>query len=398
MEQPEAETPPTEAADISRIFFDDREFILVGTAHVSQASVEIVKDAITLENPDTVCVELDEQRHQALRNPDHWQTLNLNQILRKGQAPFLLANLTLSAFQKRMGLQTGVKPGAELAAAAALAEELEKEVCLVDREIRTTLLRAWRTASLWKKLNLMASLLASMFDSRKIDEAELARLRQTDTLSAMLDEMAEVLPSVKRILVDERDTYMAHKIRQAPGKRIMAVVGAAHIPGITLKLEQSFSPEEIAEISTIPPKTTFSKLAPWIIPAVVVALFIVGFLSGNRDQMADAAVAWVLANGLLSALGALLAFGHPLTILAAFVAAPLTSLNPTIGAGFVTGLVQAGLVSPQVSDLEKVADDISAPAGWWRNRLTRVLLVFVFSSIGSAVGTLVAFGWLKNLL
>ncbi|MCK4536764.1 MAG: TraB/GumN family protein, partial [Desulfuromonadales bacterium] len=209
MEQPETTEATTEAADITRITIDGREFILVGTAHISQTSVEIVKDAITTEDPDTVCVELDEQRHKALRNPRHWESLNLIQILRKGQAPFLLANLTLSSFQKRMGLQTGVKPGAELAAAAELAEDLEKEVCLVDRDIRTTLLRAWRTASLWKKLNLMATLLASMFDSREIDEEELARLRQTDTLSAMLDEMAEVLPSVKKILVDERDTFMA---------------------------------------------------------------------------------------------------------------------------------------------------------------------------------------------
>lgn len=391
MEQPET-------ADITRLILDDREFILVGTAHVSLASVETVKAAMTAEDPDTVCVELDEQRHKALRNPRHWESLNLTQILRKGQAPFLLANLTLSAFQKRMGLQTGVKPGAELAAAAELAEDLDKKVCLVDREIRTTLLRAWRTASLWKKLNLMASLLASMFDSRQIDEEELARLRQTDTLSAMLDEMAEVLPAVKKILVDERDTYMADQIRRAPGKKIMAVVGAAHIPGISRKIAQSFSAEEIAEISRIPDKTTFSKLVPWAIPAIVVALFIVGFLSGNREQMANAAVAWILANGLLSALGALIALGHPLTILAAFVAAPITSLNPTIGAGFVTGLVQALLAPPKVRDLEKVGDDISTLPGWWRNRLTRVLLVFILSSLGSAIGTLVAFGWLKNLL
>lgn len=387
-----------QSADITRLNLDGREILLVGTAHVSQASVDIVIQAIQDEAPDTVCVELDEQRHKALRNPRHWESLNLTQVLRKGQAPFLLANLVLSAFQKRMGLQTGVKPGAELAAAAETAEDLDKQVCLVDREIRTTLLRAWRTASLWKKLNLMASLLASMFDSREIDEEELARLRQSDTLTAMLDEMAEFLPSVKRILVDERDTYMADKIRKAPGKKIMAVVGAAHIPGITRQIHEEIDPDTIAEISTIPQKSSFSKLVPWMIPAVVVLLFVVGFLSGNTDKMADAAIAWVLANGLLSALGALIALGHPLTILSAFVAAPLTSLNPTIGAGFVTGLVQASLVQPQVRDLEKVGEDISTTSGWWRNRLTRVLLVFLLSSLGSAIGTLVAFGWLKNLL
>ena len=394
----ETEETAPEAADITRLWLDEREFVLIGTAHVSQASVDIVRRAIVDENPDTVCVELDEQRHKALRNPRHWESLNLLQVLRKGQAPFLLANLVLSAFQKRMGLQTGVKPGAELAAAAETAEELDKQVSLVDREIRTTLLRAWRTASLWKKFNLLASLFASMFESGKIDEEELARLRQTDTLSAMLDEMAEFLPSVKRILVDERDLYMAYKIRNAPGEKVMAVVGAAHIPGITHHLRQPIDPGKIADISIIPPKPTASKLLPWIIPAVVILLFVIGFLSGNYEKMASAAIAWVLANGLLSGLGAMLAFGHPLTVLSAFIAAPLTSLNPTIGAGFVTGFVQAGLVPPQVRDLEKVGEDISRLSGWWRNRLTRVLLVFLLSSLGSALGTLVAFGWLKNLL
>ncbi len=386
-----------ENTDIKRLSLDGREYVLVGTAHISQESVETVKAVIREENPDTVCVELDEQRHRALRNPDHWQSLNLVQILRQGQAPFLLANLALASFQKRMGLQTGVKPGAELAAAAVTAEETGKELKLVDREIRTTLLRAWRGAGLWKKLNLMAGLMAGLFEKQELNEEELAKLRQTDTLSAMLDEMAEVLPTVKTVLVDERDTYMAHHIRMAPGDKIVAIIGAAHMPGILAKLERNFSDQEIAELSAVPEKTRLSKIIPWLIPAVVVGLFIFGFFAGDTDRITEAAVAWILANGLLSALGALLAMGHPLTILTAFIAAPITSLNPTIGAGFVTGLVQAVIAPPQVSDMERVAEDIAGLRGWWRNRLTRVLLVFFLSSLGSAIGTLVAFGWLKDL-
>ncbi len=386
-----------ENADIHRITIDDQEYVLVGTAHISQDSVDTVKAVIQDENPDTVCVELDEQRYQALRNPRQWESLNLVQIIKKGQAPFLLANLALSSFQKRMGLQTGVKPGAELAAAAEAAEELGKDLQLVDREIRTTLLRAWRKAGFWKKMTLFSTLLASMFDSQKIDEEELAKLRQTDTLSAMLDEMSDVLPTVKTILVDERDTYMANLIRQAPGDKVVAIVGAAHMPGILKKLGQTFTAEEINELSIIPEKTALSKLLPWLIPAIVVGLFIAGFMTGNTQQMADAAVAWILANGVLSALGALIALGHPLTILAAFIAAPITSLNPTIGAGFVTGMVQAYVAPPKVSDMERVSEDIAKLSGWWRNRLTRVLLVFFLSSLGSAIGTMVAFGWLKDL-
>lgn len=386
-----------ENTDIRRLTIDGREYILVGTAHISQESVETVKAVIHAEDPDTVCVELDEQRHRALRNPGHWQSLNLVQILRQGQAPFLLANLALASFQKRMGLQTGVKPGAELAAASETAEAAGKNVQLIDREIRTTLLRAWRRAGLWKKLNLMAGLMAGLFEKQELSEEELAKLRQTDTLSAMLDEMAEVLPTVKTVLVDERDTYMAHRIRKAPGDRIVAIVGAAHMPGILAKLERTFTDEEIAELSVVPEKTRLSKLLPWLIPGVVVGLFVVGFLAGNTSQLTEAALAWILANGLLSALGALLALGHPLTILTAFIAAPITSLNPTIGAGFVTGLVQAFVAPPQVIDMERVAEDIAGLSGWWRNRLTRVLLVFFLSSLGSAAGTLVAFGWLKDL-
>ena len=386
-----------ENADIHRVTIDNREFVLVGTAHISQESVDTVNVVIREENPDTVCVELDEQRHRALSNPRHWESLNLIQVLKQGQAPFLLANLALASFQKRMGLQTGVKPGAELAAAAATAQELGKDLKLVDREIRTTLLRAWRKAGLWKKMTLLSTLLASMFDSQELNEEELTKLRQTDTLTAMLDEMAEVLPTVKTILVDERDTFMAHSIFKSPGEKVVAIVGAAHMPGILKKLGQDFSTEEIDELSVIPAKTSFSKVVPWLIPAIVIALFVAGFMTGNTEQLADAAIAWVLANGVLSALGALIALGHPLTILAAFIAAPITSLNPTIGAGFVTGLVQAFIAPPQVKDMEHVAEDISAISGWWKNRLTRVLLVFLFSSLGSAIGTMVAFGWLKDL-
>jgi pheromone shutdown-related protein TraB len=386
-----------ENTDIKRLTLDGREYVLVGTAHISKESVATVNTVIREENPDTVCVELDEQRHRALRNPRHWESLNLVQVLKQGQAPFLLANLTLASFQKRMGLQTGVKPGAELAAAAETAEHLGKGLQLIDRDIRTTLLRAWRKAGFWKKMNLFATLLASVFDTQKLDEEELAKLRQTDTLSAMLDEMAQVLPTVKTILVDERDTYMSHYIRMAPGKKIVAIVGAAHMPGILKKLEQRFSPEEINELTVVPSKSGVSKVLPWLIPAIVVGLFVAGFMAGDTRQLAEAAVAWILANGVLSALGALLALGHPLTILAAFVAAPITSLNPTIGAGFITGLVQAIVSPPQVKDMEQVSEDIARWSGWWRNRLTRVLLVFFLSSLGSAIGTFVAFGWLKDL-
>ncbi len=388
----------TPGSDYTRLLVDDKEIILVGTAHISQDSVDTVIRTIGEIMPDTVCVELDQQRYHSLINKKGWESLNLKELIKKKQIPFLLTNLALSSYQKRMGLHTGVKPGAELAAAAQTAEERGMEVELVDRNIRTTLLRVWRKTRFWNKMKVMAALFGSLFEKQELNESELAKLRESDTLSSMLDEMGELLPSVKQILVDERDTYMAYHIRNAPGEKVLAVVGAAHLPGIIKLLQgDEISPEIISEISVIPPKTTLSKMIPWLIPGIVIALFIGGFFFGNRDQLADAATAWVLANGLFSALGALLALGHPLTILSAFVAAPITSLNPTIGAGFVTGLVQTFVAAPTVRDMERVGDDLMTVKGWWQNRLARVLLVFLFSSLGSSIGTFVALGWLKDI-
>ncbi len=380
------------------IEIDGRQIIMVGTAHISQESVDTVIRSIDEHQPDTVCVELDEQRYQSLINQKGWESLNIKDVIKKGQMPFLLANLALSSYQKKMGLQTGVKPGAELAAAAQTANERGMQVELVDRNIRTTLLRTWRKAGFWNKMKVMAALLGSLFEKQELDEEQLAELRKGDTLSQMLEEMGKLLPSVKTILVDERDTYMAYHIRNAPGEKVLAVVGAAHMPGILKKLVQEIDEETIEEISTIPPKPTISKVIPWLIPGIVVALFIGGFFFGDHQKLANAAIAWVLANGLLSALGALIAFGHPITIISAFVAAPITSLNPTIGAGFVTAFVQAFVAAPTVRDMEHVGDDLTTLKGWWRNRLARVMLVFFFSSLGSAAGTFIALGWLKNIL
>jgi pheromone shutdown-related protein TraB len=394
MDTAQVDHPP----DIHRLTLGDREIVLVGTAHISQQSVETVRRTIENEKPDTVCVELDAERLQSLRNPNRWESLNLIQALRRGQGPFLLVNLLLAAFQKRLGRQTGVKPGAELAAAADSAEQMGAALHLADRDIRTTLLRAWRKTGPFKKMHLLATLFASIFDNQKMDEEELAKLRGTDTLSALLEEMGRMLPTIKTILVDERDMFMANAIQQAPGHKIVAVVGAAHVPGLLRQLPNTIPQQTLDEISSIPTKARFSHIVPWIIPAIVLALFISGFLYGDRDRIAGAAVAWILANGLLAALGALIAMGHPLTIVTAFVAAPITSLNPTIGAGFVTGIVQAFVAAPTVRDLECASEDLATMKGWWSNRLMRVLLVFFLTSLGSALGTIVAFRWLADLI
>lgn len=387
-----------QTTDCRRLNLDGRQIILIGTAHISQQSVDTVRQAIELEQPDAVCVELDQQRFQALQDRQRWRNLNLVQALRRGQGPYLLANLALASFQRRMGRGTGVQPGAELAAAAAEAEQRDLPLHLVDREIRTTLLRVWRKTGWWKKMHLLTALLAGLFDGSEIDEEQLARLRDRDTLTALLDEMGDALPIAKQTLVDERDQYMAARIAEVPGQKILAVVGAAHVDGICRHLQAPLPAGELAELDRIPPRHGFSRLLPWLVPGLVMALFAFSFFYGDRSRLTETALAWVLAHGLLSALGAAGALGHPLAVAAAFIAAPFTSLNPAIGAGFVSGTVQAMLAGPTVQDLESINDSLATMGGWWRNRLTRVLLVFFLSNLGSALGTLVAFGWLKNLI
>ncbi|MGM0415477.1 MAG: TraB/GumN family protein [Thermodesulfobacteriota bacterium] len=390
------EQQPNPEQDLHRLHVNGREIVVVGTAHISRASVDMVTRTIESEQPHSVCVELDEQRYRHLTEKNRWENLNIIEVIKQGQIPFLMANLALSSFQKRMGLQTGVKPGEELAAAAQKATEQNMHLVLADRSIRITLLRAWRRTGFMRKMQLVSTMFAGLFEKHEMDEEELSRIRQTDTLSAMLEEMAEVLPQAKITLVDERDQWMAHHIAAAPGDKVVAIVGAAHVPGIISYLESN-KPIDISGLEVIPEKPTYSKVIPWIIPLIVAALFIGGFFFSDRTQLYEAATAWILANGILSACGAALALAHPLTILSAFVAAPLTSLNPTIGAGFVTALVQAYCSAPTVADMERVADDVVNLRGWWHNRVTRIILVFFFSSLGSTLGTFLAFGWLKNL-
>lgn len=400
--------------DAVRLNVGDKEVILVGTAHISQESVDAVRSIISQESPDVVCVELDAQRYKALRDKNWWQSLNLFEVFRKGQAPFLMANLVLSSYQRRLGRETGVKPGAELAEAARVAEDAGIEVVLCDREIRKTLLRAWRKTGFWKKSLLAAEIVSSVLPGggggggddegmkapARMTEEELRRLRQGDTLSLMLEEMGKTLPTVKKVLVDERDMFMSAGIRDARGQKVVAVVGAAHVPGITRHLTElgPSSSETLAEIDTIPERSLLSRIVPWLVPLIVLGLFVAGFFYGDTKNFQDAAVAWVLANGILSALGALIALGHPLTIVAAFIAAPITSLNPTIGAGYVTGIVQTWFAPPSVRDMENLSDDLISWKGWWTNRMGRVLIVFFFSSLGSTLGTLVAFKWLADLI
>ena len=383
--------PPAERsypADVHVLEVDGREIILVGTAHVSRESVDLVRQVIEREAPDCVCVELDAQRYAALSQKQRWEALDLKQVIRSRQLAALIANLLLASYQKRLGGALGVMPGTELLEATKVSEELGIPVSLCDRDVRVTLRRAWASMSLFKKAQLLATFMASAFESPELDEEELRRLRERDVLTELMEELGRAMPDLKRVLIDERDAYLAQRIREAPGRRLVAVVGAGHVEGMLRALREARD-VDLHAIDTVPPISPIWKWLGWGIPALILAsLGWIGWTKGP-EAAGENLLFWILANGIPSTFGAVVALAHPATIAAAFFVAPITSLTPVIGAGYVLAFLQAWLQPPLVSEFETVSHDATSPRAWWRNRLLRILLVFILTTLGSLVGTYV---------
>ncbi len=374
--------------DVQVVSSQDKSFILIGTAHVSQESADLVREVINQEQPDCVCVELDARRFEVLSQPKRWESLDLKEIIRKQQLSTLLVNLLLASYQKRLGDQLGVMPGTEMLEATKTAEKYGIPVALCDRDVRVTMRRAWRTTPFWRKSMLVSSLMLSVFDTTQVTEQEIRDLKKQDALSDMMEELGKEVPTLKSVLIDERDRYLAQKIQDAKGQKIVAVVGAGHMPGIqrTLKGGQSV---DLEELDIIPPVSGAWKWVGWSIPAIIVGSIVyIGYQKGAAAA-GENALFWVLANGIPSAIGGILAFAHPFTIVAAFLSAPFTSLTPVIGVGYVTAFVQAYAQPPLVREFQSVAEDIAVPRQWWRSRLLRVFLAFLLTTIGSIIGTYV---------
>ena len=373
-------------ADVTFVEVNGRTFIIVGTAHISQESTDLVRDVIEREKPDVVCVELDEQRYQSLIDQRKWEALDLREIIRRKQLMTLIINLLLSSYQKRLGQKLGVAPGTELLEATKVAQELEIPIELVDRDVRITLRRAWNSMSFIEKMKLLGSGFVGAFEGEEISEEQLTELRQSDVLTELMNELGEFMPVLKTVLIDERDTYIAQKTMAATGEKIVAVVGAGHMNGIRETLEANKT-EDLSAIETVPKGSNVGKIIGWGIPALIVgALLYIGVTQGV-EALRDNAWYWFIANGIPTALGAALAWGHPITIIVSFFAAPFTSLTPVIGAGYVAALIQVYMKPPTVKELKSVGEDASQPKMWWRNKLLRVLLVFIFASLGSVLGT-----------
>ena len=370
---------------------DGKQVLLLGTAHVSKRSVADVTRAIEELEPDTVAVELCAARYRNLTDHEAWRQLDIFQVLKEGKAPLLLSSLVMTSFQKRIAKELGVTPGAEMLEAIERAHERGLPLELIDRDIQVTLRRTWGRLGWWAKLKLLTQLVGSLFLGQEIDEAMVEKLKEEEELAGLLEAMAEALPQVKSTLIDERDLYMAQRIRELDGKRVLAVVGAGHLAGIASHLGEE---TDLAPLEQVPPRSWVPRLISWLIPLVIVALLVLGFLRGGIEESMASVGLWILVNGVCAALGALAAFGHPLTIASAFVAAPLTSLNPMVAAGWVAGLVQAWIHRPTVSDLEDLSEDITSVRGFWNNSVSRVLLVVVLANLGSMIGTFVAGGWI----
>ena len=367
--------------------FEDKKITLIGTAHVSFESADLVQKVIEDEKPDMVCVELCESRYQSIMQKSQWQNTNLLKVIKEKKAFLLLSNLMLAYFQKKVGQKLGIRPGEEIVRAIQVATSVGASIHLADRDIRTTLSRTWRCMGLWAKIRLLFQLVTSVGEMDSIKKSDIEEMKKKDVLEMFLSEIGKSFPEIRRILIDERDQYLAHMIRSAPGKKIVAVVGAGHVPGIQGYWERHI---DLDVLNQIPPKGKVFGFLKWGIPSFIVCLIIVGFFYAGSSAGTSMIKWWVLANAILAGLGAAIALGHPLTILSAIVSSPITSLNPMIAAGWVAGLVEVFLGKPKVKDFERLSEDISSLKGFWKNKITRILLVVAFTNIGSSVGTFVA--------
>lgn len=385
---------------VQHVALAGREVILVGTAHVSRESIDEVAQAIETEKPDHVCVELDEGRYRSISERSKWQNVDIIKVIREGKAFLMLANLVLSSFQRRMGAGIEVQPGDEMKKSVETAQRLGIPYSFCDREIQVTLRRAWSRSNLWNRSKLLAALAESAFSNEKLSEEEIEALKNKSALDDMMGELANYLPSVKEVLIDERDRYLATMIYRAGGTKTLAVVGAGHMDGIMrwlADLDAGKAATDLSDIDSVPPKGKGGKVAQWIIPGLLVVLFVAGFLKSPALSL-NLILKWILFNGGLAALGSALSLAHPLTILVSFVGAPVASMNPFVGIGLFAAITEAFVRKPQVSDFETLNEDVLSFRGFYRNKVTKILLIFFLSSIGGAVGNFISIPYLTSLV
>lgn len=385
-----------EEEHITRVQYQDKELILIATAHVSKASAELVKEVIDREHPDSICVELDEDRYNNIKNPKAWSDTDLVQVIKEKKVGFMLANLVLGSYQRKLAKQLDTNVGQEMIQGIQSAEETGANLVLADRSIQTTFMRIWRKMTLKEKFDLLLNLFFALDDEEEneITDEEISNLLQKDMLEAAMANMKEEFPKIGDILLCERDQHLANKIKNAPGRKVVAVLGGAHVAGVK---EEIFKEQNMQEISTVPPAGKAGKIIGWAIPIAIVALIAYGFTQGMETGLQQI-TSWILWNGTLAALFTAIMLGHPLSVLTAFVVAPISSLNPMLACGWFAGLMEAHIRKPKVEDISNISNDIFSIRGLFHNRFLRTLLIVIMANIGSSIGTLIAgMDIIKNL-
>ena len=366
--------------------YGDKDIYLVKTAHVSKTSVEDVKACIEEVKPDSICIELDEDRYKRLEDKEAYREQDIVKVIKEKKVGFLLVNIILSSFQRRIAKSLGSQTGGEMMEGIKQAKDLNIPLVLADRPIRTTFSRIWNKLNLGEKVKLLTTIISSMFDNEEISEEEIANLKQSDALETALSEIGKQFPIMKRILVDERDQYLSTKIKNAPGNKIVAIIGAAHCNGIIKNINNDYDLKQLEDTTK---RKGIGSIIKWLIPALIIFM-IVYTLFTNKEVGLEQIKQWILWNGTLSAIGTALALGHPLSIITAFIMAPITSLNPLLAAGWFAGLVEAIIRKPKVKDFEDLAIDTATLKGFWKNRVTKILLVVVFANVFSSIATFVS--------
>lgn len=368
-----------------RIDYHGKEIILIPTAHVSQESAKLVRETIEEEKPDSICIELDEQRYKNLKNPDAWKNTNIIDIIKQKKVTLLIANLILSSYQKNIAKKLKSKPGQEMIEGMKASEEFGINLVLADRSIQTTFMRIWRKMGFFERIKLFFSLM-SIDDDEDVSEEDLQKLIERDNLELAIEDMGKDYPQIAATLLHERDKYLAYNIKNAPGDKVIAILGAAHTPGVE---EEVFKEQNIEELNKIPPKSLAGKVIPWLIPILIVVLIGLGFKQSMNTGMAQIK-SWFLFNSVLAALLTALCLPHPLSVLTAFVVAPFTSINPMLACGWFAGLVEASLKKPTVEDVNNIPEDIFSIKAWIHNKFLKALLVVILANIGSSIGTIIA--------
>ena len=382
---------------IKRIKLGEKEIILVGTAHISRESITLVEETIEKESPDIIGVELDHGRLQQLLSGKKWGETNIVEIVKTGKTYLFLLNILLANLQKQLGAQVGVQPGAEMLAAIKKASEKKVPIQLLDRDVRVTLKRAFNAMKFTEKAKLGWSILAGFFgQGEKITVAKIEEMKQEDLLNKLMKELGKQMPSMKKVLVDERDEYICEMIRQSPGKKILAVVGAGHLEGIEEHLKEK-KKVNLAALNTTPKKKNYWKLIAYALPLIFFVFIGYAIYAKGVEATLSLLVIWIIATGGLSAIGALIARAHPLSILTAFVAAPITTLHPALAAGWFAALAEARFNPPRVMDFESLSN-VGSIGGFYKNKVTHVLIVAALTNIGATIGVIIALPYIATLL